>query len=45
MRIGAADPLAFVAATSLLILAALGACCVPACRVARIDPMAALRCE
>ena len=44
-EVSAADPLAFVAATSLLILAALVACCVPAWRAARIDPMAALRCE
>jgi len=39
------DPLILLATTVLLILVAAMACAVPARRAARLEPMAALRCE
>jgi putative ABC transport system permease protein len=44
-EVSAADPLTFAAVALLLAFAALLACYFPARRAARIDPMAALRCE
>ncbi|MCI0538560.1 MAG: ABC transporter permease, partial [Verrucomicrobiales bacterium] len=41
----ALDPVAFTVAPTLLALSALLACCLPARRAARVDPMEALRCE
>jgi len=41
----ATDPLTFIAVTLLLVATALLACCIPARRAARIDPMVAIRYE
>ncbi|MFZ0286492.1 MAG: ABC transporter permease [Terriglobales bacterium] len=41
----ATDPVTFLAVAALLGLIALAACCVPALRAARVDPMVALRHE
>jgi ABC-type antimicrobial peptide transport system permease subunit len=39
------DPLTFVAASGILTAAALVACCIPALRAVRVDPITALRYE
>jgi ABC-type antimicrobial peptide transport system permease subunit len=39
------DPLTYAAVAVLLMMVALGACYVPARRVVRLDPVAALRCD
>jgi putative ABC transport system permease protein len=43
--VGATDPLTFAGVAALLAAAALLACCIPAWRAARVDPMIALRNE
>ncbi|HMD33282.1 MAG TPA: FtsX-like permease family protein, partial [Candidatus Acidoferrales bacterium] len=43
--VSATDPLTYVAVSSLLLIVSLAACCVPAWRAMRLDPLVALRHE
>jgi predicted permease len=45
VEVGAADPVTFVLAAGFLTFVALLACCVPAWRATRLDPVRALHCE
>jgi predicted permease len=44
-NVGPADPATYTAVASLLAVVALAACCIPALRAMRVDPMVALRDE
>ena len=44
-EVGPRDPLTYAAIAAVLCVVALAACCVPARRATRLDPMAALRTE
>jgi putative ABC transport system permease protein len=39
------DPATFIGAVLIMAVVAILACCIPACKAARIDPMVALRCK
>jgi len=44
-QVSSFDPVAYVSVSAVIVGSALAACYIPAQRAARIDPMAALRCE
>jgi ABC-type lipoprotein release transport system permease subunit len=44
-EVGARDPITYATVGVMLSLVALVACCIPAARATRIDPMMALRTE